>query len=527
MNNLYQLLSANPDRRMRFSALDGSLVTKTFADVHADVVTLMSELRACGLGAGDLVGIAGPNSYDWVVADLALLGLACVSVALPVETGEVRAAPELAEKYQLSAVLLTQPVPGGGDLPPAAAVLSDRPVRLARREATDRRPALPPGVFTVAFSSGTSGSKKGLMMSKDGVANTIAVSGQSWRLTGEDDILIVMPFSNFQQRYLLYTAIWFGADVTVVAPERMFQKMKTLEPTVILGPPSFFEIVENRIRAAGVRDKLPYYLASALHMVLPDRIGRGLRAKLGRKWTGMYGSRVRLLFTGSAPVPPGMVKLCHQVGLPLFEVYGSTELGWIAVNLPGSYRVGTAGRAVAGVEISLAEDGEVLVGTQHPQSVGYVWEGEDSQQAVFLPDGRIATGDLATVDSAGYLRLIGRKKNVIITRSGVKINPEELEHDIEQGCRIEKAIVAAPEQSGLLNCIVWLDEWQSAERTSEIEQYITTSNARKDASHRIAQVIFRPAAELTVETGLLTRNFKVDRTAVMRKVFSLTTGRGQ
>lgn len=523
MKDLHERLAAHPDRRMRFCGLDGKLVTKTFPEVHADVRATVAWLRHAGLGAGDLVGVAGPNSYHWVVADLALLAIGCVPVALAVEGAGGPSPVDLADQYRLSALLLTKAPKGVEALPPHVAVLGDGQPTLRARDV--ERVELPGDVFTVAFSSGTSGSKKGLMMSAAGVMNTVEVSGEAWRLTGADDILIVMPFSNFQQRYLLYTALTYGVDVTVVAPERMFQMMKTLAPTIILGPPSFFELVENRVRGASRRDKVRYHVAAVLHALLPDAVGRGLRARLGRTWTAMFGDRVRLMFTGSAPVPPSMVKTFHQLGKPLFEVYGSTEVGWIAMNLPGACRIGSAGLPVPGLRVELNDDGEVLVRTGRPQSLGYVFEGMETQPSVYLEDGRIATGDLAAVDRNGFLRLVGRRKNVIITRSGVKINPEELEQDVEKVCRVEKAVVVAPEANGLLTCVVWLDDWESADRTGEIERQITAANARKDVAHRITRVVFRPAAELTVENGLLTRNLKVDRTAVMRKVFAVPSGR--
>ncbi|KUL37330.1 hypothetical protein ADL22_21925 [Streptomyces sp. NRRL F-4489] len=521
LNGLHHKLAARPDRQMRFLALDGTLVTKTFADIHADVERTVSELRACGIGAGDKVGILGPNSYAWVVADLALLALECVSVALPAERGERVDAARLCETYDLSALLFSAPPAAGTELPPETAVLDGNPLRLTKREETGKaHPPLPEEVFSLAFSSGTSGTKKGLLMSRKGVENTIVTSGRAWRIREDDNILIVMPFSNFQQRYLLYTAIWYGCDATVVAPERMFQKLREFEPTIILGPPSFFELVHNRVQSADDREKLPYHLAAALHALAPDRLTRGIRSRLGRKWMSMYGSRVRLMLTGSAPVPPRTVKLFQQLGAPLYEVYGSTEIGWIAFNLPGRHRIGSAGRPVDGIEVAVAEDGEVVVTTAARQALGYVFEGVESQEAVFRPDGRIATGDLGRFEADGFLRLIGRKKNVIITRSGVKINPEELEADIEKNCPIARAIVVSPGEEGLLTCVVWLDDTESADAAEEVEAHLARVNQQRAASHRITDVVFRPAAELTAESGLLTRNLKVDRNAVVRTILA-------
>ncbi|MEU5427074.1 AMP-binding protein [Streptomyces olivoreticuli] len=538
INELYKNLAKHADRRMQFFAIDGRTVTKTFPEVHDDVVRLMSELRDCGIGAGDLVGLAGPNSYEWVVADLALLGLECVSVALPLERRtDAATVDELAGKYGLSAVLVTQALAGESGLPQGIARLEDRPLRLERRTRSGSGPesgdggrpplALPDDVFSIAFSSGTSGSKKGLMMSKKGVENTIRTSGEAWRVDGRDNLLIVMPFSNFQQRYLMYLAVRYGADATVVAPERMFQKLKDFEPTIILGPPSFFEVACNRVDSAGLKERLPVLLATVLDTVAPGRASRGLRRRLGAKWMGMYGSRVRLMLTGSAPVPPRTVRLFQLLGAPLHEVYGSTEIGWIALNLPGRGKVGSAGRPVDGIEVEVADDGEVVVRTDRPQCLGYVFEGTETQDAVFLPGERVATGDLGRFDEAGFLRLVGRKKNVIITRSGVKINPEELELAVEKGCRADRAMVLSPDGDGLLTCVVWLDDWQSPERTAEVEAYVNESNKQQEAARRISDVVFRPASELTVESGLLTRNFKVDRGAVTRRIFGESTRAGR
>jgi acyl-coenzyme A synthetase/AMP-(fatty) acid ligase len=205
--------------------------------------------------------------------------------------------------------------------------------------------------------------------------------------------------------------------------------------------------------------------------------------------------------------------------MPLFEIYGSTESGYIAFNLPEAHRTGAAGRPVAGVDIALGDDGEVLVRTKHPQTSGYVFDGVETESAVFRPDGTIATGDLGRFDRSGFLHLIGRKKNVIITRSGVKISPEEIEEEIERGCRVTRAVVVPLNESGSLGCAVWLDGWRSAERISEVESSIAAANGRRDPAHRIVNVVLRPETELSAESGLLTRNLKVDRGAVLRMVF--------
>ncbi|GAA2206661.1 AMP-binding protein [Nonomuraea monospora] len=493
VDSLVDRLAEHPGQRMRFLSRDGGTLVKTYAEIHDDAVKLMGELRDSGLGAGDLVGVLGPNSYEWILADLALLALGCVPVAIPAENRSGAAQiGGLVGAYRLAALLLTQPLPDGAAPPPATAVLTDRPVKLDPVRHADA-PVLPPGVRTIAFSSGTAGTQKGLLLTDDGIANTVELSARAWQVTTDDDLAIVMPYSNFQQRYLTYLAIWTGCAATVVPPEIMFQAFKAVEPTIILGPPSFFELLHNRVMAADPAD----------------------RVEKGRGWLSMYGSRVRLMYTGSAPVPPAMVALFHELGAPLYELYGSTEIGWIAMNVPGRARAGTAGPPVDGIAVELGDDGEVIVRADRPQVVGYVYEGVETQDAVFLPDGRIATGDLGVMED-GFLRLTGRKKNVIITRSGVKINPAELEAGIERALPGVRAMVALPDGAALLACVVWTEDLG---RAAEAEEAVQRLNAGHEPSHRIATTIVRPMAELTVESGLLTRNFKIDRGAVTRAVW--------
>jgi long-subunit acyl-CoA synthetase (AMP-forming) len=175
---------------------------------------------------------------------------------------------------------------------------------------------------------------------------------------------------------------------------------------------------------------------------------------------------------------------------------------------------------VAGVGVTIAADGEIVVRTHRPQALGYVFDGVETQDSVFLPGGIVATGDLGRIGRAGFLTIVGRKKNVIITRSGVKINPEELESDLEMTCKVSRALVVAPDGTGLLSCVMWLDEWRSPERAQEIEARVAGWNSQRSAPLRITKVVLRPDAELTAETGLLTRNLKIDRNAVMRTVFA-------
>jgi long-subunit acyl-CoA synthetase (AMP-forming) len=509
-----RLLDA-PDQRLCLISSAGVEEARSFAALHDDVRLLQTQLRECGLVAGDFVGILGSNSYFWIVADLALAAMDCVSVALPVERS---AGPldtdALIDRYALSALLISDSLPAAQPRSPHAALLEERPISLVRRDVSCR-PPLPQGVFSVAFSSGTAGTRKGLMISRAGLENTLALSARAWQLTNRDDILVAMPFSHLQQRYLVYLAIACGAAASIVPPERVFREMKVLSPTIVLGPPSFFEIVDNRLRAARRSKRLPYYLAVALHATLP-RLSRPLRSRLGKRWLEMYGARARLLLVGSAPVSSRLLAVFQCLGAPLYQVYGMTEVGWIAFNLPSHNRIGSVGVPAEGVKVTLDDDGEIIAKSRAPQALGYIFDGVDTQDSVFLAEGQIATGDLGSLDKDGFLYLVGRKKNVIVTRSGVKLNPEPLERDIVRACPIKDAVVVATSQAPTLTCVVWLEDDEDLDRQHEVQEAIDHLNGLREPSHRIADVVFRPARELTAESGFLTRSMKINRAAVVQ-----------
>jgi len=512
LRGLLHALDANPHSTFTFTGPDGACTDKNFAEVAADVRQLALELRGRGLHDGDVVGIVGDNSYEWVLADLACLELRCTSVALtPAQCRAPGGIGEVVERYQLNAVLATHIVLDPVDL--CVGDLSRRPLSLKRRSAEPLH--LPDDVFTIVFSSGTSGRLKGLMLTEGGVENTIRVSAKAWRLDERDNILIVLPYSNFQQRYLTYAAIACGANVTVVPPEHMFLMMKRLAPTVILGPPSFFEILANRLRAASFRGRLRYRVAMSLATIAP-RSTASARRRLGRPYTGVFGPAARLMMTGSAPVPPHVVRLFDRFAMPLFEIYGSSEVGWIAFNTPGAARIGTAGRPVAGVRVEITDDGEVLVGTAHPQCAGYIFDGVETSDDVFRPDGMIATGDVGAMSRDGYLTLLGRKKNVIITRSGVKLSPEELENDLARQCGVDQVMVIASPDNASLWCIVWIADRSGEAENAGIAHGVRAVNGRNPAYAQIVKTFVRDKAELTSAPDLLTRNLKLQRDAVLR-----------
>jgi long-subunit acyl-CoA synthetase (AMP-forming) len=517
LDELRGQLLRHPQRQLTFYGRDGRPAKKTFEELHADVEALAAELVTTGASSCSILGLAGPNGYDWIVADLALLAIGCVSVAFP-EAMLDRDLDELRQRYALDGLLVTGRRGSAHRSHPWVGSLDERPVAMDVGRAASQERRFPSDVFSLSFSSGTTGDSKCLMMSKRGIENTMAVSGRAWQVSSTDSIFITMPFSSVQQRTMVYMAIWYGFDVAMAPPERMLRALRELSPTIFIGPPSFFEAVENEYLSTPLYRRLaPAWLARAAGVLLGRSAALRIKRALFAQHHRVFGSRMRLMLVGSAPSRPSMLHLYERLGLPLYQVYGANEFGWITFNLPGANRIGTVGRAVEGVELELAPDGEVIVSGPCPQTLGYAFDDAGLGRAVYLENGRVATGDTGRLGSSGYLTLVGRKKNVIITKGGHKLNPEAIEAVIEQIAAVERAVVFGGEPLSTLVCVVWLGEKAGESSREEVRVEIAALNKGLPAQERIGRLVFGANGELTVESNLLTRNFKIDRKAVFER----------
>jgi long-chain acyl-CoA synthetase len=485
-----------------------------WSQVLRDAEAVTSRLVSAGISPGDRIGIRGHNSYQWLVVDLALLGLGAVPVAFPVPDFVGVANAELAARYQLTAMFAGQES-RSDDCQESVAALEQvllGPVDLA--------PARPDGepdpeVFTLAFSSGTAGRVKCLMLGWGGVAALVRAHSAAYPFRHDDRIMIALPLSTFQQRYLSYLAIYNDCDIVLTTTARFVQSLPATRPTILLGPPSFYEFAENRYRSSSSwnRRRLDVlaYLAAAIP-VAPLR--RRWRRMVFREFHNVYGGSVRLMLVGSAPVMDGMLDFFARAGFEFYQIYGMTEIGYISWNRPGFNVVGSVGREVYPGSVELADDGEILV--RHKWHLCVRYEGASAQDAaaVFRGPDTIATGDLGEFGPDGYLYIKGRKKNLILTKGGQKLQAEDLESEL---CRIagvhQAALLRTAE--GLAVAVFYEGEPRSV-RTSLLA-CLTRINSRLIAELSIRQFALVQGA-LSADSPLFNRNLKINRDAVGKAV---------
>jgi len=503
--------------------VEGSNVReRSTRELALDVDNVVEYLSKGGLGAGDRVGIRGPNSYEWLVLDLALISLGCVSVCVPPEAAEFDSVPvaSLMETLHLTVMFQT---PGGKNevsergIVDLSRILEAIPPEIRLGDKNERQTtSAARDVFTVVFSSGSTGRLKRLPISWSTNQRHVEAFGKAFGLSTSDRILVVLPFSSFQQRHLVHCAIWHGCKVVLARLENFLGALQHGKPTVILGPPSFYEIVEQRFNLLPAWHRYSILALSKVTSLVSDKLRQKWATIMFGAFHQLYGGEVRIMLVGSAPVKRRTLELFRLGGFPLFECYGMTEAGWIAWNSPGANKIGTVGLAAFPGTVQIADDGEVLISSAWNQCASYeAFEDEAVESGVFIAGDTVATGDVGAFDADGYLTLSGRKKNVIVTLGGLKVSPEEIEIQISALPMVRHAIVFDHPGMPSLAAAIWTRDDNQHDKRIAVEA-LRALNATALRRTPVLGIVF-PRTSLSIESGLLTRNLKIDRTGVRSK----------
>jgi long-subunit acyl-CoA synthetase (AMP-forming) len=210
-----------------------------------------------------------------------------------------------------------------------------------------------------------------------------------------------------------------------------------------------------------------------------------------------------------APIKRSTLELFQLMQLPLLETYGMTEFGGIALNIPGANKVGSVGRLLPGVQVEFAADGEVIAVRPHRIASTYFECAEGEAEQTFIDRDRVATGDIGKFDQDGYLHLIGRKKEMIITAGGAKIHPELPEAEIDACPDVARSVVFAETDSSNLVAVVLPKNPQDESAKVRIRQFVDEFSERKP-SIAVGRIIFSELV-FSRENGFLRPNLKLDR----------------
>ncbi|MGY1835500.1 AMP-dependent synthetase/ligase [Blastococcus sp. SYSU DS0510] len=548
--------------------VDGRWTDVTWRQFGEEVRGVAKGLIAAGVAAGDRVALQAKTRYEWTVLDYAIWTAGAVVVPIyetssadqvawilsdsgatvaVVERDEHAAAiesvrdqaPELKAVFVIEDGAVEQLTASGADVPDS---------ELDARRATLHADSL----ATLIYTSGTTGRPKGCELTHGNflfeIGNGITLLERFMNVQGS--LLLFIPLAHVLARVLQVgavknrTVIGHTPDVT-----NLVEDLGEFKPTFVLAVPRVFEKVFNSAKAKAEGDGKGKIFDKAAQVAIDwsraqdtGGPGLGLRAQhalfdklVYGKLRAALGGRCLGAISGGAPLGERLGHFFRGIGVTVFEGYGLTETTAAAsVNHDGAIRIGTVGRPLPGVAFSVAEDGELLIRGGIVMR-GY-WRNEDATREAIDPDGWFRTGDLGEIDDQGFVRITGRKKEILVTAGGKNVAPAVLEDRLRAHRLVSQCIVVG-DQRPYIAALVTLDEealpqWleskgkdtgltaaqlrEDPDVLAELEAAVAEANKAVSQAEAIKRFTVL-ATDFTEDNGMLTPSLKLKRNVVMKE----------
>jgi len=544
---------------------DGEWHTLTYRQVREQVRDATLGLAAVGLRPGEFAAVWSRNRSEATIADYAVMHARGVPVFIyptisPEQAadliGHCEATIVLIEREflpvldsiqaalpQLRAVVLLDdgadgPLTGAAEPTEAAGsqVLSWAALLELGHAAAERDPdafergwrqVTPDTLATLIYTSGTTGRPKGVMITHQNVryaqqaTQQVVPTDEQVADDGTGTLVSYLPMAHVTGRSVDHWAPMAHPVTLAYCPDqlRLFEIAAQVHPTVLVGIPRVWEKLH-----AALRGVLPDVTPAAVS-ALPEEVKAAVRTRIGL-------DRCRLATSGAAPIDPEIVAFFRALGVPLTEGWGMSELSNAAtLAAPGDVRSGAVGRALPGMEVRLADDHEVLV--RGPLVMGGYYKDPELTMATVDADGWMHTGDIGELDGEGFLKIVDRKKELIITSGGKNISPALVEYELQRHPLVGQAC-AIGDRRNYVTALLVLDPetapaWARAhdvpfesladlavspEVLAEVERGVATANSHLARPEQVRRFTLLPA-EWTAQSGELTPSMKRRRAVIV------------
>ncbi|HVR43265.1 MAG TPA: long-chain fatty acid--CoA ligase [Thermoanaerobaculia bacterium] len=561
----------------------GEWRTITVPEFAGSVRHLSAALRGMGVRKDERVAILSENRPEWTIADMAILAAGAVTVPVystllgrQVEfilNDSGAAVVFVSNREQLGKMkeigrhcpALRVIVMFDGEGAEGPQVRSYEAVLEEGRAIEDREPGRfeallrerrPDDLATIVYTSGTTGNPKGAMLTHGNVTSNIKASIDPFRIEPGLIALNILPLSHILERMVDFAYLYKGATIAYAEDvTRVADNLLELRPHFFAAVPRLFEKMQGRIletvsQAPALRQKIFHWALGVGKERLPYRVeGKpmppGLKLKSAiadrlvfRKITEKLGGRIRFIISGGAPLSAEIAAFFIGAGIDIYEGYGLTETSpVIAVNTPQARRIGTVGRPVPGVEVRIAEDGEILTRGPHVMR-GYFNNDEATEKAIDR-DGWFHTGDIGVLDEDGFLRITDRKKDIIVNAYGKNIAPQPLENLLKSSPLIATPVLLGDRRKFIAALIVpdfehlereaasmglrfdSRDEMVRDERIRAlVQKEIDRFNENLDRQEQIRKFVLLPR-DFSIEEDEITPSLKVKRKKIDEKYRAL------
>ncbi len=555
-----------PTRAMASFRRGDEFVDVSAAEFYQRVRTVAKGLVASGVVPGDRVALMSHTRLEWMILDYAILAAGAVTVPVyetsspdqvqwilsnsgavlaVVETPAMRATYDQVHDLAVDCREAFVIDEGGlGELEARGRAVDD--------DTLDERIAgiTADGLATIVYTSGTTGRPKGCMQTHRNLCTNVAQNLDAVESMLEEDetCLLFLPLAHTLTKLVALICVEWGTRLAFSTDlAHLQEELVMAEPTMLVAVPRVFEKVFNSAQHKAVTeghgkvfDKAEEVairwsenhatghrgpITDAEHVVFDPLVYRKLRAA--------FGGRMRFAFSGGGPLGERLTHFFNGIGVRIFEGYGLTETSpTLTVNRADAWKPGTVGRPLAGTSIRIADDGEILA--MGPQVFGGYWNAEAATAEVFDDDGWFRTGDIGELDDDGYLRITGRKKELIVTAGGKNVAPAPLEDQLRAHPLISQAVVVGDQRPFVAAMLavdeLALREWASdhgldatdpdellhhEQLRADLQAAVDEANRSVSKAESIREFAILPR-DLTIESGELTPTLKVRRSVVAK-----------
>lgn len=580
LNDIFKVTSGIPRPAIMKSKKGDRWVDLTVPDFEKTVRHLSTGLRMLGVKPEDRVAILSENRPEWTISDFAILAAGAVSVPIyPTllgwqieyilnDSGSVAVIVSTEEQLLKISDIASHcpsvhniivcdppsPLPDGVKTfrtvveAGLASEESEGRVRfdelLSSRKASD--------LATIVYTSGTTGNPKGAMLTHGNVTSNVVATTEVMPFREGEICLSILPLSHILERMADFSYLYRGGCIAYAESiQKVRDNLQEVKPHVFAAVPRLFEkmkaaILENVASSSSGKQKIFKWALKVAEDRLPYRVRNesmpmvlGWKSAIGdklvfKKIHERLGGRVRFVLSGGAPLSSELAAFFIGAGVEIFEGYGLTETSpVISINTFEWRKIGTVGRVVPGVEVKIAEDGEILSRGPHIMK-GYFNNPEATAQ-VIDSDGWFHTGDIGELDSEGFLKITDRKKDLIINAYGKNIAPQPLENLLKSSPYIGTPVLIGDRRKYIAALII--PNFEKLERDARglgvnfstreelvsdpkvqtlMQGEIDRFNKNLDRQEKIRKFTLLPE-DFTIETGEITPSLKVKRKVVDQK----------
>lgn len=446
------------------------------------VICLSLGLRELGLNKGDKLALLAENSPEWVMTDLASLCLG--SITVPIYTSlvpeqikyivndsdtkvvvcsdlsiweKVKSVKDKMKNVEYFLIM--------GDEAPEGTVLLSEVIERGKK-VKEKDPGLfeksaleikPNDTASIIYTSGTTGTPKGVILSHSNFISNSKSTSDIIKFTSDDYVLSFLPLSHVLERMVTFTYLYKGCSIAYAeSVETVAENLLEIRPHIMVSVPRVFEkiyakVMDTVLEGSALKKKIFFWGVKVGKEFSQKKLDKKkiskwleLKRKIAHKIVfskiiSKTGGRVRFFVSGGAPLSKDIAEFFYGIGLVILEGYGLTETSpVIAVNTFEELRFGSVGKPIPGVEVKIADDGEIL--TRGPNLMkGYYKKEEETNEAI--KQGWFYTGDIGHLDEDNFLYITDRKKDIIVTAGGKNVAPQIIENQLKTNPFISNAVV--------------------------------------------------------------------------------------